>query len=289
MLPNRRLKEVGMIGASGGPVVVGIDGSPASRAAVDFAATQAHRRRLPLLLVHGYQPSVTYGPSVVIAYDGATHLQDAWTMLRAEPARVHRRYPDLRISTAVTIGDPGHVLVDESHLAAFVVVGAHGLGNFDGTSLGSVSGWAATHAGAPVVVVRPPAADHVTRPRFGVAVGIDGSPGSAAAVGFAYDLAATCGTDLTAVYAYAAPPTEWYADPVEARQEADLMLAEALAGWQERYPEVEVVRRAVHTSNPLGTFIEEAADAELIVLGARGRGGSWRYSPVRRGSKVLTG
>jgi nucleotide-binding universal stress UspA family protein len=54
---------------------------------------------------------------------------------------------------------------------------------------------------------------------------------------------------------------------------ADRMLAEAMAGWQEKYPEVTVRRRAVPSASPLATLIEEGAHAQLVVVGPRGRGG----------------
>jgi nucleotide-binding universal stress UspA family protein len=269
-----------MYNALRAPVVVGVDGSPESRAAVDIGAWEAHRRRLPLRLVHGHQPPVMYGPSVTIAYDPATPLRQAGELVHTEAARVHARYPDLTTTTAVTVAEPGGVLVEESRTAALVVLGSRGVSSFYSMLLGSVSARVATHAQAPVIVVRSAAADADERRRAGVVVGVDGSPGSAAAVEFAFDEASARDTGMTAVYAWTVPPThnlgpitESYYDPVDAQQEADRVLAEALAGWQEKFPEVSVVREALHSLNPLRTLIEESADAELVVVGARGRGG----------------
>jgi nucleotide-binding universal stress UspA family protein len=239
------------------PVVAGVDGSPESRAAVDFAAWEADRRRLPLRLVHGYQPPAMYGPSVAIAYDAATPLAYSRSVVRAETERVRARYPELATTAAVIVGDPARTLVDESGRAALVVVGSRGLGSFHSLLLGSVSGQVATHARAPVVVVRPTAPDAT-----GVVVGVDAAAGSAAAVEFAFVEAAWRGTDLTAVYAWT----------TGTQAEAERGLAEAVAGWTEKYPEVDVVRRAVQTANPLRTLIEESAGAQLVVVGARGHG-----------------
>jgi nucleotide-binding universal stress UspA family protein len=260
-------------------VVVGVDGSPESQAAVDVAAWEAQWRNVPLRLVHGYQPPVMYGPSVSLAYDAATPLRYARSLSRSEADRVRQRYPDLRMTAVTIVSDPGVVLVDESRDAALVVVGSRGRGSFHSLLLGSVSGHVAAHAQAPVIVVRP-ATDPTGRPRSGIVVGVDGSPNSAAALEFAFEEASARDTYLTAVYAWVVPPTSnlgpitrRHYDPVEAQQEADRVLAEALAGWQEKYPDVELLRRAVHSVNPLRDLIEASADAELVVVGGRGRGG----------------
>jgi nucleotide-binding universal stress UspA family protein len=259
------------------PVVVGVDGSPESRSAVDFAAWEADRRRAPLRLVHGYQPPLMYGLSAGVVYDAGTPLRYARELVRAEAARMLGRYPNLEAVPVLAVEDPGNLLVDQSHDAALMVVGSRGLGSVHSLLIGSVSARVAAHAKAPVIVVRPPAPG---TPRSGVVVGVDGSTGSAAAVEFAFDEAAARGTGLTAVYAWVVPPTsnlgpitEHHYDPVQAREEADRVLAEATAGWAEKYPEVELVRHAVHSLNPLRTLIEESGDAELVVVGNRGHGG----------------
>lgn len=236
------------------PVIVGVDGSPESRMAVDLGAREAEWRQVPLRLVHGYEPPVMYGPTVAIAYDAATPLAYARTLVAEEADRVRAGHPDLTVGSGVLIGDPGLVLVEESSAAGLVVVGSRGAGSFHSLLLGSVSARVAGHARVPVLVVRPPARD-----ARGVVVGVDGSPGSIPAVEFAMAEAAARGTGVTAVYAH-------HGDP-----EADRVLAEATAGWPEKYPEVEVVRRAVRATSPVRVLIEESGTAELVVVGARGR------------------
>lgn len=260
------------------PVVVGVDGSPESRAAVDLAAWEAHWRRLPLRLVHAYQPPVMYGPSVAFVYDAATPLRYARSLPRTEEERVRQRYADLPLTTVTVVGEPSAVLLHECDGAALLVLGSRGMGSFRSLLLGSVSARVAVHATVPVIVVRPPA-EGAGREPAGVVVGVDGSPNAAAAVEFAFEEASARGSGLTAVYAWTVPPTsnlgpvtQWHYDPVEAQQEADRVLAEAVAGWAEKYPDVEVVRRAVHSVNPVRDLLEESADAQLLVVGARGRG-----------------
>ena len=238
-------------------VVVGVDGSLESRAAVDLAGWEAYRRRRPLRLVHGYQPAAGDGPPVVEVSDLGQRVRDR---LDGESDRICRRYPELRTVTTATAGDPGTVLVDQSATAALVVVGSRGLGSFYSGLPGSVAIRVATHSKAPAIVVRRPA----LRSRFGVVVGVDGSPGTAAAVEFAFDAAAARGTDLTAVCAWT-PGSDRRAD---LRHEADRMLAEAVAGWQDKYPQVELIRRAVADHNPVRALLEAVAHAELAVVGS---------------------
>src|SRR5436190_11331206 len=163
---------------AGMAVVVGVDGSPESRAAVDVAGWEGYRRRLPVRLVQ-------VGP----AGDRIRHRLDR------ESARIRERYPDVSTYAVVTGGDPARVLIDESRTAALVVVGARGLGSFHCALPGSVALAVAMHARAPVVVVRGP----VPRYRAGVVVVVDADAGTGAAVEFAFDEAAARGCELTAV------------------------------------------------------------------------------------------
>src|SRR5256885_1822477 len=101
--------------------------------------------------------------------------------------------------------------------------------------------------------------------RAPVVVGVDGSPESRAAVYFAAWEADRRRLPLRLVHADR-PTAGDQAD-------ADGALVEAVAGWAEKYPEVEVVRRAVYGTNPVRTLIEESAGAELVVVGGYGRVG----------------
>src|SRR5213078_4686427 len=113
---------------AGMAVVVGVDGSPESRAAVDLAGWEGYRRRLPVRLVQ-------VGP----AGERIRHRLDR------ESARIRERYPDLSTDAVATEGDPVRVLVDESRGAALVTVGARGLGSFHCTLPGSVALGVARH------------------------------------------------------------------------------------------------------------------------------------------------
>jgi nucleotide-binding universal stress UspA family protein len=279
-------------GQAAAPVVAGIDGSRDAHtdAALDYAAWQACRRRRPLRLVHGFVPARDYGPAIAGAEDVPPGAED---LVRDAAATVHRRYPELDVTTAVTAGSPAGVLTEESRGAALVVVGSPGLGRVVGLLAGSVSSQVATYAHSPVIVVRssgwvPPGDGGPS----GVVVGVDGSAGGSIALGFAFEEAVAYGGDLTAVYAWQELPAgnldPGNLDPGGRRPslsdgcaEADRLLSESLAGWQAKYPDLTVRRRAVHSFHAVPTLIDEAHQAGLIVVGARGRGG---FRGLRLGS-----
>jgi nucleotide-binding universal stress UspA family protein len=195
-------------------------------------------------------------------------------MLRDEATRLALEYPELEIATAVIAGAPAGVLIEESKTANLVVVGSRGLGGFTGLLAGSVSAQVATHAKAPVIVIRPPA-DKTAVPELPnsgpVVVGADGSSGSAAAVAFAFEEAAARGGDLIAIYAWGTQPGS--DTPQEEQAQAERVLGGALTAWQEKFPEVRVQARTIHSMVPVHTILDESGDASLIVVGPRGHGG----------------
>jgi len=263
-----------MISTNIAPVVAGVDGSCDARLAVDFAAWEANRAHVPLRLVYGFQPVRVYG-MFAVGYDLEVQVRELRDMLSKEAARITQRYPDLTVTTEVVRGVPSGVLVDESASASLVVVGSRGLGGFATLLAGSVSAQVAAHAKTPVIVVRPAADGTVHLPGTGpVVVGVDGSTGSAAAIEFAFEEAAARSTDLIAVYAWGILPRGvGDDDPYQEQQAAETALAEALAGWQDKYPAVHVQHRAIHSLVPVHTILDESQDASLIVVGPRGRGG----------------
>lgn len=263
--------------SGGWRVVVGFDGSDAARAALAWAASDAASRGLPLHLVHGVTPPVpSSGMSYAVPVDldvvdalrsGAQELLDT-TAAGLEPVGV-------TVTTEVAVGSATTVLLDAAEDAALVVVGSRGLGGFRGLLLGSVGVQVATHAPCPVVVVRTGDV-HADGP---VVVGLDGSPLGHAALAFAFEHASRRGLRLVVVHAWEIPAYDLLAapagpPPVSLTDLSDTevrLAAEALAGFGERYPDVEVEERLV--KGPAArTLLEAAADASLLVVGSRGRG-----------------
>jgi nucleotide-binding universal stress UspA family protein len=269
------------------PVVAGVDYSAASGTAVAYAAEEARRRGLGLLLVHGFLSTAPGEREQISIDDDQALIVAAEERLEETTAAVRLDHPDLGISTKVLAGSGGTALVQESASASLVIVGARGRGGFTGLLLGSVATQVSGHARCPVVVVRPaltPAAGvSGSKP---VVVGIDSSTQSTEVLSLAFDEAAGRGVGLLAVHVWSVVElselnvgTVWSHNPATARIQlqasADRVLEEALAGWEQKQPDVVVRRSTVHGDDPAATLMEIAGEvsSELIVVGARGRGG----------------
>lgn len=249
------------------PVLVGVDGSAGSLAAVELAAWEAKRRRQPLQLVNGYEDE-TPGPRYGAGLAGPlTHpgRHDALSMLTDVELATRARHPGVRVHSTAVAGGAASALVALSQDASLVVVGARGQGGFGGLLLGSVAAQVSMHAHAPVIVVRPAGADRF--PAAGpVVVGVDGSAGSALAIPFAFEEAAGRQAPLVAVHG-------WFTDQASDGPAIDASIADAVAPWVEKFPDVVVRRRPVRHANPTWSLLEQSRDASLLVVGARGGGG----------------
>jgi nucleotide-binding universal stress UspA family protein len=133
-------------------VVVGIDGSEASREALEWAAREAVLRELPLEAVTTWEYPIAYGqyPAWPGDFDFSV---SARTKLEETIDTVLGERSDLALSTFVVEGHPALVLQDLSKSAALIVVGSRGHGGFAGLLLGSVSEHLAAHAHCPVLIV----------------------------------------------------------------------------------------------------------------------------------------
>lgn len=244
------------------PVVVGIDGSESALSAARWAADEARRLAAPLLIVNVYTWPVTGYPEALIAgHDLLKSLKKGSdeVLAQARDAALDVA-PDLDVSVESVPGDAVPRLRAHGTGSALLVVGSRGLGGFSGLLVGSVAVGLAGHVGCPVIVVRG-------EPNDGpVVVGVDGSPLSEAAIGFAFEEAAARGAELVAVHAWHEPR---FAAP---KPDADELLAQWPAGWQERYPTVTVTRATLR-GRAAKVLMEHAQGARLLVIGSRGRGG----------------
>jgi nucleotide-binding universal stress UspA family protein len=157
-------------------VVVGVDGSPESRAALRWAAVDARRRGAELRVVHVHEPKHSYNPYEV-SYASTSNPRTVERLALEERRwREHQRLaarqeaeavlddlledlePELRelpIERIVREGSrPARLLLDSARHADLLVVGSRGRGGFTGLLLGSVSAQCAQHASCPVVIVR---------------------------------------------------------------------------------------------------------------------------------------
>jgi nucleotide-binding universal stress UspA family protein len=274
-------------------ILVAVDGSPESDAAVVWAARESVLREAPVTLMHVIAPVLVSLPVEPMFRVPGWYENSARHLLRHaerdfQSSLAQPLAGDLHL--AIDHGNPVGRLVEATKDTQMVVVGSRGLGAFGRPALGSVSAGLLHHAHCPVAVIRAGASSHgVDAP---VVVGIDGSPASEDATALAFDEASRRGVDLVALLAwsdvdvYSVLGDDWR--DLETR--ATDLLNDRLGSWQELYPGTLVHRRVV-CDNAAHSLTEESSDAQLVVVGSRGRGrfartllGSTSSSVVRRSS-----
>lgn len=261
------------------PVVAGVDGSASALEAVAWAAGIASREHRVLRLVHVYDlptglPSAVVAPEALL--DALRDQGRRWLdQAREAAALVDATVP---IETALDAGHTVPALLREARSAAMIALGTKGLGAFAGLLVGCTSVAVAGQARCPVVIVRGPAPDTPPRETGPVVVGVDGTPVSEAAIAFAFTEASARRAELVAVHAWTESAFELALagnnaplDLANLRRQADETLAERLAGWQEKYPDVRILRDVVH-ERPGAALRRYSSGAQLVVVGRRGRG-----------------
>lgn len=260
-------------------VVVGVDGSASSLAAVDVAAREARLRDAGLRVVHAFLWPATHVPlgawPLGPPEGGVRNMVEHLVAEAVERARAAE--PEVDVSHVVVTGEPLTVLEAQSRAAELVVVGSRGMGGFVGLLVGSTAVHLVAHGRCPVLVVR-----EQPSPDGPIVLGVDGSRAGEQAVDFAFAEAALRGAGLVALHAWTTwnaplpPPREPsmpYANPPgELAAEEERLLSEALAGHRERYPDVTVKHEVVH-GRTREALIEASRSAQLVVVGARGRDG----------------
>ncbi len=265
-------------------VVVGVDGSPASMAAVTHAAHVASSRGMSLHVLHAFAPDLPMLGFGALA-DRALVTEHGNRLLAAATARAHAAHPDLTVTTSLHDGYASPALIASSHTAALVVVGAVGQGLISRVSMGAVAMQVLTHAHCPVLVVGHEAVAAPV-PQGRIVVGIDGSDDSLAALHVAAREARIIGGTLEAVHAWraraATDPTlarssswEEYESAIEDRVRATMARTEA--------PDIACEVRVVR-DDPVHALTAASEGASMLVVGARGDGG---FDGLKVGSTAM--
>jgi nucleotide-binding universal stress UspA family protein len=252
-------------------IVVGVDGSLGSDEALRWAAEEAelHGATLTAVMTWGF---LDQHPSDGAPFDPHFDETSALAQLREHLERTLGPERSEAVEPRAICDLAARGLVEASTDADLLVVGARGLGGFKGLLLGSVSQHCLQHATVPVAVIR--ANDRRDIVPTGIIVAVDGSPTADLALAWAAAEARQRKTTLAVVHAW--QPHAVGHDPAAALRTArlddvsDETIVAALA--RADTTRIAEVRSVVRRGSPSRVILDAASNAELIVLGTRGRG-----------------
>ena len=258
-------------------LVVGFDGSDSSLSALEWAASEAESRAASVRIISSY--ALTQGLDLAAGASAAgidmrEIAAGCVDQLRTATTTVFEGHPGVAHDVEAVGVSPALTLLREAERADLVVVGSSGAGAITRFLLGSVTGSLLAKSPCPVVIV--PA---TTRPPTSrIVVGTDGSEHAEHAVRWAVDEADRRGLELVIVHAwrYGYHLTMEGVDRADdfTPVDAELILDEAVEA-----------ARSIGTGNVRGELIEGRATetllkmsetTDLLVVGARGRGGFHR-------------
>jgi nucleotide-binding universal stress UspA family protein len=250
-------------------VVVGVDGSDRNRSAVRWAALEASQAERDLLLVLAVEPEAPIPHFSMYAEGSGSQLVVDQARRHALAAR-----SGIRADTRVISGAAVDVLTEVARDGATLVVGRRGRGGFSRLMVGSVSMAAAGRATGTVVVV-PDNWDQLSHDGAPIIVGVDVNSPDRAAIRYGFERAARLGVPLTVVAAWEINAIHtWDPEGIVSRytqHESDTTaaLGAFLYDLRSEFPAV-AVRTAVRQGRAAQALLDEATDAQLVVVGARG-------------------
>lgn len=278
-----------------GTVTAGLDGSPESAAAAEWAAREALLRGVPLRLVHAREKE----PHLVQAPFVGVETQHEWAggIPDEAVAALRERHPELEITADEVTGPPAEVLQGIARTGELLVLGSRGLGGVAGFLVGSVAMATVAHATRPTVLVRAGTVEgdghrvggggeSATAPPYrDVVLGLDLTQPSAEVIRFAFEAAGRRSARLRVVHSYRLPPAEtWGSRPSAGAYPpttADIVpsaadfsryeeraLTAALARWRADFPQVEVAEQT-GVGAAAHHLTEASAEASLVVVGRR--------------------
>ncbi|GAA2473809.1 universal stress protein [Streptomyces longisporus] len=268
-------------------ITVGLDGSPQSLAAADWAAREAVQRGAALCLLHAWEPQFQLIPALAgVPAPGAIDAQHAWarTLLHDAQSRLAHRHPGLDIGVRQSGGQPVAALLAAAEEADLLVLGSRGLGTVAGFLVGSVSLAVVARAARPVVLVRAGERaqdEHLqdasggastATPYRDVLLGLDLDDPGDVLIGFAFDAALRRASGLQIIHGWSLPTSYGYGTVMDVGLNEELAeqvrhaLTDTLRPWRDKFPGVEVHAQAVIGS--AGRHLVHASrDAGLVVVG----------------------
>ncbi|GAA3023217.1 universal stress protein [Kitasatospora albolonga] len=258
-------------------LLVGVDGSPESRAAVTWAAAEAARRGTELRISHvqTWSDDARSAPGAPGGVRGLTEQ-----LLDETAAEVRRAHPGLTVRAELLVGgDPADLLVRSAEQAGALVLGSRGLGGFAGLVVGSVGLAVAARCERPTVLVRASSSETTGGHQKGeVVVGVDSHAPSSVTLEFAFRQADLLGAKLRAVHGWELPAAWSYSGWVPPHETWEKLgnielerLDTAVNPVRDRYPDVPVILDA-RAGTAAGAVVEASRDAAaLVVVGRRRR------------------
>ncbi|GAA2540042.1 universal stress protein [Streptomyces levis] len=254
-------------------VTVGLDGSPESLAAADWAAEEAERRTLALHMLHAW-PSLAPEPARLPAEAD----QNYWAnrLVRTACTEVEARHPSLSIVTDLVADDAETALLDAASRSEMLVLGSRGLAPAESYFLGDVSLPVVARAQRPVVLVRADTQQDEPAPAAteGVVAALKLRGSCDDLLDFAFRSATARQVPLRVVHGRSVPLHARgsggvdHTVAVEMARDAHDRLAEVLRPWREKYPGV-AVKPVFRVDGPAGAVAEASTGAALLVVGRR--------------------
>lgn len=258
-------------------VTVGLDGSPESRVAADWAAREAKLRGLPLKLVNVWEPAPT--PIAQAPCSARKPVSSGVNTYRVKrPGNCGRPTQRSRCSSSRSPGGLAEVLTDAAKDAEPLVLGSRGLSGMGGFVVGSVGLAVVAHAERPVVLVRAEGDTSgtdsgVPAPRP-VVLGLDTTAPDDTLIGFAFEAAVLRGASLRVVHGWNEPPYIAYGMSPDLELNAQIgaeeaaAVSEVLRPWRQKFPTVDVVEDSL-SGKAANHLVDASAEASLVVVGRR--------------------
>ncbi|HLI39038.1 MAG TPA: universal stress protein [Streptosporangiaceae bacterium] len=245
-------------------IVAGYDGSAGGGDALRWAAREAWARHTVLTVLLASDLAAPGEPALADLI-GLARRRGEHTVIRGLQYAESVVGP-ARIRAEVTGEPPARVLCERSSAAEMVVLGSHGHGRLPGLLLGSVPWQVAVHGHGRIVVVRG-SWRPVNQSPGPVVVGVDGSAASAGAIAFAFEEAALRNVHLVATCALADS-----AGRLGEMRRMEEQFGQEMDRQEKQHPDITVIREVV-AGPPRSVLLSAAREAQMIVVGSRGRGG----------------